>query len=667
MAFLYPSFLFALAAVAIPVILHLVQLRRAKKVVFSNVKFIQASKDLTASQRNLKQILILLARVLFITFLVLAFAQPYLPASESIGASGDSDVAIVVDNSFSTQSRQAAQDISVLEAATDRAKAIINLFPASTSFSLSASDRARHGASVQGEDAAAYLEELDFSSSSFPLLSQRKNPSHLFVVSDFQKSTFSSRFIGAYDSLTQIHIVPIASSGESNVAVDSVYLEDEFVRPASDNVLHIRVLNTGSEAVEDVPVKLFINESQVAALSLDLPANQVTEAVMNFKLDDGGIKKAYVQIEDFPVDFDNNYHFVLTPSSGIKVTEITDLLQSPLQRLYKSEPFFEFTSYNAGNIDYAEVTNSDVIILNGISNLSPAVATTVANFVKDGGSLIVIPSASAERGGYSSLFQDLNISANGSGVQQTQNKSTLNAPDPNNPFFRSIFSEFDPKMKMPAAVRSLVWSRASDDILKFRGGSPFLSRFDRGEGQVYLMAAPLDEQYNSLVNHALLVPVMFKMAITGYKQEQQLSYSLGSGTIQIPVENAASAKEGVYELSQDSLSFIPEQQVRGGKLYFNVPGTMDRAGFYTLSWQGKPVATLAFNYGTEESRLDQYSPDELRALVSNAKNVKVYDYGDAFSVKGEFEKRYFGVKLWKYCLILCLLFLMVEIALIRFL
>ncbi|GAB3830022.1 hypothetical protein GCM10028895_45550 [Pontibacter rugosus] len=115
------------------------------------------------------------------------------------------------------------------------------------------------------------------------------------------------------------------------------------------------------------------------------------------------------------------------------------------------------------------------------------------------------------------------------------------------------------------------------------------------------------------------------------------------------------------------MAFIPEQQVRGGKLYFTVPPEMEKAGFYTLQLNDSILTTLAFNYDKGESYLEQYTPDELRTVIgSESGNIHVYDYGDAFSIKGEFEKRYFGVKLWKYCLILCLFFLMAEIALIRF-
>ena len=667
MAFVYPSFLFALAAIAVPVILHLIQLRRAKRVVFSNIKFIQVSKDITSSQRTLKELLILLARILFITFLVFAFAQPFIPASDQGVISDTSDVALVVDNSFSTQNIQAEHDYAVLTGAVERGKSIVNLFPPSTAFAVMAGSSYGQGRALSASDVKVHLDDLDYTAATFPSFSGAYyKPSHVFVLSDFQKRTFNSAFLQRLDSTAQVHIVPIAGASNTNIAIDSVYLEDEFIRGNSDNVLYVKIRNTGNTVMEDVPLKLFLNDAQVAALSLDVPPQQTAEAVLNFRLQGNTAQQAYVQVDDFPVDFDNTYYFTLTPSSSITVTEIDEDKASPLRRLFNNEPIFKFNSFSASNPDYAAIAASDVVVLNNINNLSTALASTIANYVRAGGTVIVSPGAKANTGSYSNLFQGLNISASMLPAPNQVTRTALAAPDPNQPFFKSIFSGYDARMTMPVSSRLLVWSKSSDDILEFKGGAPYLSRFDRGNGKVFLMAAPLDEAYNSLVNHALFVPVMYKLAIAGYKQEQSLAYTMGGTTIRIPLKDVPE-KEGVFELQQDSLSFIPEQQVRGGSLYFNIPEELNKAGFYTLKLQDKELATLAFNYSKSESELDQYSPDELKALLGDKKNMHVYDYGDAFSVKGEFEKRYFGVKLWKYCLILCLFFLMAEIALIRFL
>ena len=79
MKFLYPQFLYALAVVAIPIILHLFNFKKFKTVYFSNVRFLKEVKQQTKAKSELKHILILLSRILALSSLVLAFAQPYVP------------------------------------------------------------------------------------------------------------------------------------------------------------------------------------------------------------------------------------------------------------------------------------------------------------------------------------------------------------------------------------------------------------------------------------------------------------------------------------------------------------------------------------------------------------------------------------------------------------
>ncbi|RAU81593.1 hypothetical protein DP923_12765 [Pontibacter arcticus] len=665
MAFLYPVFLFALAAISVPVVLHLIQLRKTKKIVFSNVKFIQQSKNITASQRNIKEWLILICRILFITFLVLAFSQPFIPANTGLNAD-TRDVKLVLDTSYSMQQTKADNDLTLLETGKELASSIINLFPSQTYFSVFLNNSVKD--QLQKEEAITQIEELSFVGNTFPSFFKNTKPdSHLFFISDFQKSSFKLSSLNSADSSAQIHLVPLESGAKHNIVIDSVFLEDEFLRAEVENKLHILLRNTGNNDVEDIPVKFFIGKEQAAVLSIDIPAQQKKEAVINFRFSKANSQQASISIEDYPVTFDNTYFFNLSPSNPISIVSIEDSRSTALSDLYKTEPLFRFTTYTSEQVDYSQVILADIIILKGVSSLSTGVAAMVANFVKEGGTVVVIPPAGTKAEGYTSFFQNLNIAATLQAANSQSIKTNLLAPDPANIFFKSVFSNFDPKMQMPEAVRSASWSRASEDILKYRGGSAFLSRFDRGNGQVYLMAAPLEQELNSLVNHAFFVPLFYKMALSSYKQEQQLAYMLGLNTISIPV-NVSAKKEGIFKIKKDSVEFIPEQQLRGGKLYFTIPEAIEQAGFYTLTHQDSVVSNLAFNYDRAESELAQYTPDELRAMLGEKyKNIQVYDYSDNFTVKGEFEKRYFGVKLWKYCLILCLFFLMAEIALIRIL
>src|SRR5215510_9926112 len=101
MSFLYPGFLFALSAIAIPIIIHLFNFRRYKTIYFSNVRFLREVKEKTDARSRLKHLLILLCRILAISFLVFAFAQPYIKSKTTPVASGKKAIGIFIDNSFS--------------------------------------------------------------------------------------------------------------------------------------------------------------------------------------------------------------------------------------------------------------------------------------------------------------------------------------------------------------------------------------------------------------------------------------------------------------------------------------------------------------------------------------------------------------------------------------
>ncbi|HEK21521.1 MAG TPA: hypothetical protein ENO28_13840, partial [Bacteroidetes bacterium] len=103
MHFLYPTFLWSLSALAIPVIIHLFSFRRYKKVYFTNVQFLQEVELQQSGRRNLRERLILISRLLMICFLVLAFAQPYIPGKDAPTAGKQQVISIFVDNSYSMQ------------------------------------------------------------------------------------------------------------------------------------------------------------------------------------------------------------------------------------------------------------------------------------------------------------------------------------------------------------------------------------------------------------------------------------------------------------------------------------------------------------------------------------------------------------------------------------
>src|ERR1043165_1481596 len=198
MSFTYPSFLFALSAIAIPIIIHLFNFRKFKTVYFSNVRFLKEVKQETQAKSKLKHLLDLAARILALIFLVLAFAQPYLPVENQKVIAGDKAVSIFVDNSFSMEAVN--KNGRLLDDAKKRALEILSAYKPTDQFQLLTNDfEGKHQRLVSKEEFIDLLDDVKISPASrsleeiisrqTDLLSQSENKSRTaFILSDFQKS-----------------------------------------------------------------------------------------------------------------------------------------------------------------------------------------------------------------------------------------------------------------------------------------------------------------------------------------------------------------------------------------------------------------------------------------------------------------------------------------------
>src|ERR1044071_6890798 len=138
MSFVYPSFLWALTALSIPIIIHLFNFRRTTRIYFSNIRLLRQVKQETTQKRKLKQYLVLASRLLFILFLVLAFAQPFIPAVEQLSA-GKNKI-IYIDNSYSMTLPVEDKSRS-FDAANTFVQEITEVFPPDTRYQLITNER----------------------------------------------------------------------------------------------------------------------------------------------------------------------------------------------------------------------------------------------------------------------------------------------------------------------------------------------------------------------------------------------------------------------------------------------------------------------------------------------------------------------------------------------
>lgn len=681
MNFLYPSFLWGLFAVAIPIFIHLFDLQRPRKVAFTNVKFLKSVKENTNRQLKLKHYLVLLSRILFIIFLVLAFAQPYIDKDNS-HSNETAHVGIYLDNSYSMQNEIAQKPL--LSSAIENIERIVSLFPPDTRYYfLDNNFRGKDQYATNGERLLDRLTEIEFS----PNYRKAKNVferqianisnktssenKHLFYISDFQKSTIGNTGAVEPDTTFKVNMLPVTNRKVSNVYIDSIWLSNPFIKPNDNNELNIKVANSGNASVNNLKVKFVIDDNQISSASVNAQPNTSVTTRMNFSISGKGYKQCRLELEDYPVTFDNTYYFTLQVAPEIKIHTIGAVTDKVLQNVYANETIFDVTQSTFGNVTINKLESADVVIVEGIDKLDPSFWDNLHDFVKAGGHLLLFPSEKPETeklrefSGNLKLPQ-INMSEEAANPDSLMNeKYGLQPPDKANPFFTNIFNEVDEKMNMPNSIPVISWTGGGTDILSFKTGRPFISNFGFQKGSIYLCSTPLSKNYTNFYKHSLFVPVMYKIAILSSSQNQQLAYSFQDKNISAEIENIFADK--VYTLKNKESKFIPPQNIRGNQLIFEVPRNKMKAGFYELvsNENEQNIKTLAFNYGEKESLLEFYKRETLASGIGSRKNVQIFDGTDSASFANEYTAASISLNLWKHCLILSLVFLLAEILLLR--
>jgi len=720
MSFVYPQFLWGLLALTIPIIIHLFNFRRTKKVYFSNNLFLKNVKEATTSKLKVKHLLILLARLLFITFLVITFAQPFLPGKESAddGNNAEKLVYIYLDNSLSMSSELNSK-IRGIDQGVNYIEEILALYPRNTQYKFLTNEFANFSRVPKSSDELSELiaevelsgvvrtaDEVeskirsDIDAAAFGSAGNRR--ADIYVISDFQRSTFGSPEVFTEDSLNNIKLVPISSSFEQNVYVDSIYLANPFVLADEANELAVVLKNDGSEDISDQIVRLLINEEQVASASLNIPAHTsgMVEFTLNFPL--ARNNRCQLIFEDYPVTFDNEFFFTLNLGDKISVLEIkSEQLgrqdSTAVAKVYANRNIFDLQSYSVSNLDYSLIESSDLVILNEIGSSGGQSGTAVTPYLQEylanGGHILFIPPASADLSLLAEVTGNSGISAERIDLPDSiqADRQALANLDMANPFFEGMFEGETENFVMPPAEKIMEHNLQGEPLLRYRTGEPYLlmlsSRYIVSENasseQLAFFASPLRDAFTGIHRHAIFVPVMYRMASRSKSMNNQLYYYVDNPVIALETasfndtlfESNTEDSRYLYKLSRGEEEVIPSQRMLSGRLLMEVPQGVIKAGFYDLvraeetssASSSNPLLNLSFNIDKSESLIEQYQLSELEQLAESAANVNIYEAEDVEAFAGMIRSEQTSIALWKYALLLSLLFLLIEILLIRFL
>jgi len=639
MQFKHPELLYALFLLLIPIIVHLFQLRKFQKVAFTNVAFLKEATLQTRKSSQIKKWLILLTRLLLLSAIVIAFAQPF--TSKTNAFKTNKETVIYLDNSFSMQAKgnkgellkRAVQDIISHVSETENISLITNdkVFKNSSINAIKNELLQLNYSPNNITTQAALLKSESF------LNNHESSLNNLIFISDFQEDSKPLNIKN--DSLTHIHFIKLQPVNTNNLSVDSLFISE---KTATAIQLKVILKNNGSP-IENLPVSLFNNDTLIAKTSVAINK----EAETTFSIPTNKVINGKIIITDNNLQFDNTLFFNINSTSKTNVLTINATDDSFLKRIYTHDEF-NYTSTTENQLNYNLLDNQNLIILNELNNIPNALISALKAFTNQGGSLIIIPSKNITNTSYNSLL--LNYQASFKDLINSEKRiTTINYSHPlyNNGVFEKQVSNFQyPKVN---SFYDTQLNNASS-ILKYEDEKPFLLQ----NRQTFIFTSALNSENSNFKNSPLIVPTLYNIGKQSFKTPE-LYYTIGqNNTYDVSTQLK---QDAVLSLSSKTINLIPEQRYFNNKVVIKTSETPNIASTFSVKNKEETIKNVSYNYNRKESNLVYKDLSNLENITLSNSITETFD-----TIKSDTKIN----ALWKWFVIFALALLIIEMLILKY-
>ena len=600
MSFLTPLFFLGAAALAAPILVHLVRRTRARRVQFPALIFVRQIPQRTIRRRTIQNLLLMLIRCLAILLIVIAFMRPFFSGrSAAKTTSGAGATVILIDNSLSMRRDQlfadaqhkaetvidnARNDEQIALVSFDKRYAVVNRFVVDK-------NRLRFAVTSlnAGWDGTDYEQALRGAES---LLSELKTtgPKKIVMISDFQATGWNqanATFKLAND--TQLTTLDVGGNApESNVAVTNIEARGTVFGQKYQENLAVHLANFSDSPRDHLQVDFQIDNQTVEKRDVTLGSrdSKVIEFT-DFNLNDGA-NRCTVEINSTDFAGDNHFYFTLrreVPAKALIIESSTrgrsDSLHLQSALTTNDDLPFTFNVKTAGAVDPTSIAEYTLVILNDAGSVAPALADSLTKFVLNGGQLII---ATGPRTDVSSFNNALQQVVPATLTESVQTKAAESVAISDVKFDHPIFEVFQQSGRLAAAhvvgyFRSQPATNATV-LARFEDGSPALVEATAGKGRVLLFTSSLGPSWNDLPLTPLYLPFVHQMVRYVGSREVGSWYKLGQ-TFTVAKE----PKGGVPPVDAPTGTRLTENRLTpDGDLLL----TGAEPGFYRLRYSARP-------------------------------------------------------------------------------
>ena len=696
MTFLNPLILFGLIASSIPIILHLLNLRKLRKIEFSSLIFLKELQKNKIRKVKIKQILLLIIRTLIIILLVFSFSRPVIKGYLSgFGSHAKTSIVIILDDSYSmnvsdengsyfNQAKEAAsQIIDLMEEGDDITVVRTSDLPEAT---IKHSQNFRN-AKIEMDAYRASLKTaplpLAMNLASEVLLESKNYNKEIYVISDNQKVNYlldeqEKITRQLFDNNTRLYIIDIGNKRVGNSTIENVEIENKIFEKDKPVNLKINLRNYGEADSYSGVMSLYINGKRVNQKSLDIQSSGVTN--MSFVPNQNGSIEGYVELEEDELPKDDRFYFsfYIPEKLNILLTgnepSDYDFLQLALNAFADSDSassankVFNITTRLNNSFASINLSSFDVVIFTGANSLTQSDLNRVKSFMESGGGVIYYPSRKYDSVSTNNFFSFFNLGRVQSFIE---GMSSFSKTDYDHPLFLDIFessvgsSSNRREIESPQVTRSLdcKLSNQSRSIIDLSNSTPFLFEHIASSGKILVYTVNPSLDWSDFPFKGLFIPITYKsLFYVSNRHESGFSMRVGEAAdIVLSTSNGSSLV--LREPNGEEEKILMNQSIATNYYHFSNP---TETGIYSFYDSGEKIKSIPVNMMSAESDIQKADEKEIFSYLQIIGMSERYKYLKSLDDVSIFlqEARY-GVELWKQLLLLALLLVIIEMLIAR--
>ena len=681
MTFLNPFVLFGLAAAAIPILLHLLNLRKLKTIDFSTLRFLKELQKTSIRKLKAQQIILLILRTLIVIFSVLAFSRPTIKSTlPSIGTHAKSSIIVVLDNSlsmditdedgnrFSKAKKLTSEILGALEEGDEMA-----FIPLSSLIKNRKRSFSRNFAWLKEEidhcsvnPATASLNDGLRAAQGLLDASLHVNK-EIYILTDLQQQEIHSLELDSiklFDDKTSVFLLPSLESKNSidqNISIDTaifisrVYAKDKPVE------LQTKLYNSSVTDAKGIIVSVLFNGERVAQRTVDIGAGSYINVSLQGIPHTTGLIKGEIQIENDVLESDNHRYFSFIISSAPKVALIGNQLETDFISLSIAPHASLLKSYSANQSASVHFEDFDLLIL--AATLSQTEMQRIDAYIQNGGSVLFFPSSTESIAVQQQFFSGMGLGPIIFQEFSESNPGICISADRQHPILQGVFKGFNSESGLgdsPKIMKALC-TQAGQSIISMQGGS-FLNEIRRGEGKVMYCAVPPSPAWSSFPFTGLMPTIIYRSAqYLSAKEVFTLEKTAGQeAIILIPTKSSASSIFTIKDPNGIESDMQAADLPGGMSLQFGKP---EMTGVYGVFSKDKnPITSLIVNQSSKEGHLIyknvQESMPALKKRLNYPESLIVLNKNE--SIANSVAKARIGTELWRFFILLALLCAITE-------